>query len=67
MDRAPRKTLRLVVPGSVYYFQKTSGAPFHPDELSTLWLAAVGQRRNEGLGRIVPGRWDTVTDRNAGQ
>jgi CRISPR-associated protein Cmr3 len=54
----PKPTLRLVPPGAVYFFEKASGAVFSAAELRGLWLTAIGARTNEGLGRVVAGRWD---------
>ncbi len=58
----PKPTLRLVRPGAVYFFEKVSGDAFSAEELRSLWLAAIGARSNEGLGRVVPGRWTPGND-----
>ncbi|KYG01467.1 hypothetical protein BE21_06055 [Sorangium cellulosum] len=54
----PKPTLSLVPPGAVYFFEKASGAAFSASELRSCWLQAIGARTNEGLGRVVAGRWD---------
>ncbi|WP_428268693.1 type III-B CRISPR module-associated Cmr3 family protein [Haliangium sp.] len=56
--RAPRATLRLVAPGAVYFFDKLDGAKFTAAEHQSLWLAGLGTGRADGLGLVVPGRWD---------
>ncbi|GAB4510271.1 MAG: hypothetical protein Tsb0020_27340 [Haliangiales bacterium] len=60
--RAPRATLRLVAPGSVYFFTKRDGGEFTAREYQTLWLSAVGGGVGDGLGLVVPGRWDAPTE-----
>lgn len=55
--RQPKKTLRLVAPGSVFFVQKVDGQAFSYDEIKGLWLAGWGQGQDDGLGRFVPGLW----------
>lgn len=57
---SPKPTLRLVPPGSVYFFCKVSGNTFTSDELHQLWLTTLGTKTEEGLGRFVPGLWTNV-------
>jgi CRISPR-associated protein Cmr3 len=52
----PRATRRLVPAGATYFFEKVDGRGF--TGLSTLWLAAWGGGREEGLGRVLPGHWN---------
>ncbi len=59
---APRATLRLVAPGSVYFFTKRDGGEFTAREYQTLWLSAMGGGGVDGLGLVVPGRWDAPSD-----
>lgn len=59
--RQPKPTTRLVPPGSVYHFEKTSG-PINAAECASLWLAALGGRTNEGFGRVVPGVWNPAKE-----
>jgi len=54
---APKPTSRMVAPGAVYFFERTDGRPFGEADVSSLWLAALGTRTDEGFGRIVPGLW----------
>lgn len=54
--REARATRRLVPAGSVYFFERVDGCPF--TALNTLWLAAWGEGREEGLGRVLPGHWN---------
>lgn len=56
-EDAPKRTVRLVPPGSVYHLVKVSGSPFTGSEARPLWLAALGQKTEEGFGRVVPGLW----------
>ncbi len=53
----PKKSDRMVPPGSVYFFVRADGRPFREAEAGALWLAALGGRREEGFGRVVPGIW----------
>ena len=55
----PKPTRRLVPAGSVYFFQKSNGAPITSAELTALWLAAVGQHQDEGFGRVIAAPWET--------
>ena len=57
LKREPRPTLRLVAPGSVYFFEKPNGV-FSAAECKSLWLAAWGGEQENGLGTVIPGRWD---------
>lgn len=57
---APKPTSRMVAPGAVYFFERTDGKPFGEDEARALWLAAVGQRAEEGFGRVVAGVWNHI-------
>lgn len=56
----PRATRRLVAAGAVYFFDKADGSAFTAEEHARLWLAQLGQARDchEGLGLVVPGRWE---------
>ncbi len=54
---APKPTFRMVPAGSVYFFQRADDRPFGEAEARSLWLAAIGDRREEGFGRVVPGAW----------
>lgn len=56
--RAPRKTRRMVAPGSVYFFEKRDGTTFTEAEIRGLWMARLGRDRDEGLGLVLPGTWD---------
>jgi len=55
--REPKAGQRFVQPGSVYFFTKASNAAFTDAEFKSLWLAAWGQRNEDGFGLVVPGRW----------
>lgn len=55
---APKRTDRMVPPGSVYFLERQDGAPFDEADARALWLAAIGGRTEDGFGRIVPGVWD---------
>jgi CRISPR-associated protein Cmr3 len=54
---AAKRTDRLVPPGAVYHLVKQGGGVFTGNEARALWLASVGERGDEGYGRIVPGLW----------
>lgn len=54
---APKKTSRMVPPGAVYFFERADGRPFSSEDAERLWLSAMGDRTNEGFGRVVPGTW----------
>lgn len=54
---APKPTGRMVAPGAVYFFERADGRLFEEAEARSLWLAAIGDRTDEGFGRIVPGVW----------
>lgn len=56
----PKPTDRMVPPGSVFFFTRADGAAFGEVEAKALWLAAIGRRREEGFGRVVPGLWNPV-------
>lgn len=53
----PKATSRMVPRGSVYFFERPDGRPFTSDDVRALWLAAVGDRTDEGFGRVVAGTW----------
>jgi CRISPR-associated protein Cmr3 len=53
----PKPTRRLVRPGSVYFVRKRDGGAFQADELRRLWLTALGDDTDDGLGRVVAGVW----------
>ena len=55
--RRPKPTTRLVPPGAVYFFERADEKPFGWQDVSKLWLAALGSRTDEGYGRVVPGIW----------
>jgi CRISPR-associated protein Cmr3 len=59
----PKPTTRLVLAGSVYYFVKAGGGGFTAAEASQLWLAALGNRTDEGFGRFAPGLWHFTEER----
>lgn len=63
----PKSTSRMVVPGAVYFFQSLDGEPFGEEDARTLWLAALGQRTEEGFGRVVPGVWSPRMDVSQGR
>jgi CRISPR-associated protein Cmr3 len=54
---APKPTSRMVPPGAVYFFERCDGNLFDETAARALWLAALGQRTDEGFGRVVPGVW----------
>lgn len=60
--RGPKPTTRLVPPGAVYFFERIDGKPFEWRDASRLWLAALGDRVDEGYGRVVPGIWTPRSD-----
>ncbi len=53
----PKPSTRAVPPGSVYAFTRADGQPFSVDQARALWLTSIGQRKDEGLGVVVPGVW----------
>jgi len=53
----PKPTSRMVAPGGVYFFDRMDGKPFDETHARSLWLAALGARRDEGFGRVAPGVW----------
>jgi CRISPR-associated protein Cmr3 len=53
----PKPLRRLVPAGAVYFVVKASGDPVSWDEAEKLWLAQLGDGRDDGLGCVVPGRW----------
>lgn len=59
--RRPKPTTRMVPPGSVYMFVRVDGQPFTSTEARALWLAAHGERTDEGFGRIIPGVWNPAS------
>jgi len=54
---APKPTSRMVPPGAVYFFERSDGGLFDQATARALWLAPLGQRTEEGFGRVVPGVW----------
>jgi CRISPR-associated protein Cmr3 len=54
---APKPTSRTVPPGGIYFFQRADGRPFGAAEARSLWLEAIGDRTDEGFGRVVPAVW----------
>ncbi len=56
--RRPRATRRLVAAGAVYFFDKADGSAFTAEEHAQLWLARLGNDHDDGLGLVVPGRWE---------
>jgi CRISPR-associated protein Cmr3 len=57
VQRGPKRTDRMVPPGSVFFVERADGRPFGADDARKLWLTAIGGRTHEGFGRIVPGIW----------
>jgi CRISPR-associated protein Cmr3 len=53
----PKRTDRMVPPGSVFFVERADGRPFDVEDARKLWLCAIGGRTQEGFGRIVPGIW----------
>jgi len=53
----PKRTDRMVPPGSVFFVERADGHPFDVEDARKLWLCAIGGRTQEGFGRIVPGIW----------
>ncbi|MCL6607019.1 MAG: type III-B CRISPR module-associated protein Cmr3 [Geminicoccaceae bacterium] len=53
----PKRTDRMVPPGSVFFVERADGRPFDAEDARKLWLSAIGGRTEEGFGRIVPGIW----------
>ena len=62
---APRPTKRLVPAGAVYFFQRADGRAFGAADLRALWLAAWGGDTRDGLGLVMPGRWDPEPEERA--
>lgn len=63
-DRAagkPKPVARMVAPGSVFFFERADGRPFDEADARALWLGAIGERRDEGFGCVVPGVWNPTT------
>ncbi|MCM2332323.1 MAG: hypothetical protein NDI82_00025 [Anaeromyxobacteraceae bacterium] len=54
----PKGTRRLVPAGSVYFLERTSHAPFSWDDVRGLWMTQFGKGAEDGLGLLVPGRWN---------
>lgn len=54
----PKQTMRLVPPGSVYFLRRVDNRPFFKSDMEKLWLCALGQKTEEGLGRFVAGVWE---------
>lgn len=55
--RCPKPLTRMVAPGSVYLLERTDGGTVDAALARALWLRAVGDRRAEGFGLMVPGVW----------
>ncbi len=59
MARGRPKPLRRLVPaGAVYFLARASSGGVSFEEARKLWLAQLGAGREDGLGCVVPGRWD---------
>ncbi len=58
LNNAPRPTTRMIPPGSVYMFERLDDQPFSAEHAQALWLAAIGDRSDEGFGRVVPAIWN---------
>lgn len=56
-----KPTRNCIQPGAVYFFEKTDGTEFSPNDFTALWLAAIGNGTNEGLGRVIAGPWTPGT------
>ncbi len=61
-SRGPKKTDRMVPPGSVYFFEHTDKEPITEAEAEALWLGVIGARTEEGFGRVVPGIWTPIQE-----
>jgi CRISPR-associated protein Cmr3 len=57
----PKPLSRMVTPGSVYLLERTDGRRVDGALAKALWLTAVGERRSEGFGLMVPGVWELGT------
>ncbi|MCA9709021.1 MAG: CRISPR-associated protein Crm3 [Myxococcales bacterium] len=53
----PKPLSRMAPAGSVYFFERTDGRCFDGESARSLWLTALGRRREEGFGLVVPGVW----------
>lgn len=56
-ENRPKPLSRMVAPGSVYFLERTDGAVVDAELARALWLHAIGDRRSEGFGLMVPGVW----------
>jgi CRISPR-associated protein Cmr3 len=56
-ENRPKPLSRMVPPGSVYFFERIDGRSVDGAFAEKLWLTALGQRRSEGFGLVVPGVW----------
>jgi CRISPR-associated protein Cmr3 len=57
-QNAPKATSRMVPPGAVYFFVRKDGTAFSEREGRALWLSAIGNRTEQGFGRVAPGVWN---------
>ena len=53
----PKPLSRMVAPGAVYLLERVDGRPVDAELARALWMTAVGDRRSEGFGLLVPGVW----------
>lgn len=53
-----KPSTRMVPPGSVFAFERRDGGDFTRAHARALWLAAMGDRQDQGFGAIVPGTWN---------
>lgn len=53
----PKPLSRMAPAGSVYFLERTDGRCFDGRSVRPLWLTALGRRREEGFGLVVPGVW----------
>ncbi len=56
--QAPKSTLRLVPPGSVFFFQKKDASAFTPADIEKGWLGVWGDKNSDGYGTFVTGIWN---------
>lgn len=54
----PKRTERLVPPGSVYFMERVGGGTFSADDARNLWLRGFGKKLEDGFGRFVAGTWN---------
>lgn len=57
-ESRPKPLSRMVAPGAVYFLERTDGGTVDAALARALWLHAVGDRREEGFGLMVPGVWE---------